>query len=84
MEWCSTSPQMDNVLYQGHRLQVTIEAPVGDQATTKINELKSSLRDLGLDENIESSAVSNQSARGLGRRSAPAFGWDDLSAKAPL
>ena len=27
--------------------------PAGDQAATKINELKSSLRDLGLDENIE-------------------------------
>src|SRR5262249_2696000 len=36
------------------KLQVTIEAPAGDQATSKINELKSSLRDLGLDENVES------------------------------
>jgi hypothetical protein len=35
------------------KLQVTIEAPGGDQAASKINELKSSLRDLGLDENIE-------------------------------
>jgi hypothetical protein len=38
----------------GLKLQVTIEAPAGDQAASKINELKSSLRDLGLDENIES------------------------------
>src|SRR5262249_49070908 len=36
------------------RLQVTIEAPAGDQVETKINELKTSLRDLGLDENVES------------------------------
>jgi hypothetical protein len=35
------------------KLQVTIEAPGGDQAAAKINELKSSLRDLGLDENVE-------------------------------
>jgi len=28
------------------KLQVTIEAPGGDQAAAKINELKSSLRDL--------------------------------------
>jgi hypothetical protein len=34
------------------KLQVTIEAPAGDKS--KINELKSSLRDLGLDENVES------------------------------
>ena len=36
------------------KLQVTIEAPAGEQAASKINELKSSLRDLGLDENVES------------------------------
>jgi hypothetical protein len=35
------------------KLQVTIEAPAGDQAASKITELKSSLRDLGLDENVE-------------------------------
>jgi hypothetical protein len=36
------------------KLSVTIEAPAGDEAKTKINELKSALRDLGLNENIES------------------------------
>jgi hypothetical protein len=35
------------------KLQVTIEAPAGDQVASKISELKSSLRDLGLDENLE-------------------------------
>jgi hypothetical protein len=37
----------------GLKLQVIIEATGGDQAASKINELKSSLRDLGLDENVE-------------------------------
>lgn len=35
------------------RLQVIIEATAGDQVATKVSELKSSLRDLGLDENVE-------------------------------
>ena len=35
------------------KLQVMIEAPAGDEAETKLAELKSSLRDLGLDENID-------------------------------
>ena len=38
----------------GLSVRVTFEAPAGDQAASKINELKSSLRDLGLDENVES------------------------------
>jgi hypothetical protein len=37
----------------GLRLQVTIESPAGDQAVTKVNELKSALRDLGLNEDVE-------------------------------
>jgi hypothetical protein len=35
-------------------VRVTLEARAGDQATTKVNELKSALRDLGLDENVVS------------------------------
>ena len=38
----------------GLTVRVTFEAPAGDQAAAKINELKSSLRDLGLDENVKS------------------------------
>jgi hypothetical protein len=34
-------------------VRVTFEAPAAGEAITKIHELKSSLRDLGLDENIE-------------------------------
>jgi hypothetical protein len=37
----------------GFTVRVSFEVPAEDQAAGKINELKSSLRDLGLDENIE-------------------------------
>jgi hypothetical protein len=37
----------------GLTVRVTFEVPAGDQTTSKINELKSSLRDLGLDENVD-------------------------------
>jgi hypothetical protein len=37
----------------GFTVRVSFEAPAPDHAATKISELKSSLRDLGLDENIE-------------------------------